>query len=133
MMKVKGGSFFSRLADAWFHADDGNRLLIEHTWESVLGIYQDQAAHLLGWESGVPQLPHPPRDQLLVISIDRGSSSLAVFLDRAGSLFAGFVPYTHEGEACEAAHNFVSRYSDIPPEVVYPNVTSFKTSTRHAK
>ena len=36
-----GGGFISRLAHAWFYADEDNREIIEREWSGVISLYRD--------------------------------------------------------------------------------------------
>ena len=58
------------------------------------------------------------------ISIDRGSSSWAVF-EHDFKLVHGFINFTDENEGLAAAKAFVATRSSEEPRVVYPCVRKF--------
>jgi hypothetical protein len=63
------------------------------------------------------------------ISIDRAASSWAVF-DEDFTLKRPFEKFTDEATALEEATAWVKERSEVDPDVVYPCITSIRTSYR---
>lgn len=66
-----------------------------------------------------------------VISIDRFSKSWAIF--DFLTIEKPFAPYIDEEKALAEARAYVASKTTIEPEIVYPHITSMRTSSRVVK